>query len=582
MQIKKTFVLIVGIFGWISTLPAQDLGTEVINVVKPYTPSVSDAEKLLDTPPLMDSLSIEKKPVNYSIQSVPVASTFVPDKGRATQVQRKKAEKIFDNYASIGVGNYTRVFAELYSNFEISRNENFDIFLRHNSAQGGIKEVELDDKFYATTLDVAYHVRERDQEYQIGLGLLQQVYNWYGLPDLYQEIYPDPALYGVFIDQIDPTHSYFGAQAQARAHFYESVFSGGNIQLGYFGDSQESSEIHLVVQPEFVFDLSGLDVGVDVDIDYLNGKSERMAFENQSVDYEYGLLKIGGAPYVRLYGEDYELKLGAKLVLGNYTKNSQSDFYIYPNVTASYNLSGDAVIVYGGVGGDLDNHTYRSFTQENPFIAPGNIIAPTDRALDAHAGLRGKFSEIVSYDVRVTYKQEKNKPYYRHIWSETNFNNQGFAYGNSFGISYDHVNTFGFYGELKAALHSNYDLGVNLNFWGYDTELTPTLYNLPTIKAAIFATGNFTEQFYGGANLYFVGERKDRLEMFTDFGTLNSEEVTLESYFDVNLNFGYHINDQLSVFVKGNNLLGKTYEKWLFTPVMGFQVLGGLTYKFDW
>lgn len=582
MQIKKTFVLLVGMVGLVTTIQAQDLGTEVINVVKPYTPSVSDAEKLLDTPPVMDSLTLAKKPVSYGIQSVPVASTFVPDKGRATQVERKKAEKIFDNYASIGVGNYTRIFAELYSNFEISRSENFDIFLRHNSAQGGIKEVDLADKFYVTTLDAAYHSRERDSDYQIGLGLLHQVYNWYGLPDLYKEFYPDPALYAAFINPIDPTHSYFGVQAQARAHFYESVFSGGNVQLGYFGDSYDSSEIHLVVQPQFVFDLSGLDVGVDVDIDYLNGTSERMTIDNQTVTYEYGVMKLGGAPYVRLYGEDYELKLGAKLVFGSDTKNSQSDLYIYPHVTASYNLSGDAVIVYGGVGGDLDNHTYRKFTQENPFVAPGRTIAPTDRALDAHAGLRGKFSENVSYDVRVSYAQEKNKPYFRHIWGETFSENKGYTYGNSFGVSYDNVTTFGFYGELKAALTSDYDLGVNLNFWGYDTEFTPTLYNMPTIKAAIFATGNFTDRFFGGANLYFVGERKDRLEMVTDFGNLFSEEVTLDSYFDVNLNFGYHINDQLSVFVKGNNLLGKSYEKWLFTPVMGVQVLGGLTYKFDW
>ena len=39
---------------------------------------------------------------------------------------------------------------------------------------------------------------------------------------------------------------------------------------------------------------------------------------------------------------------------------------------------------------------------------------------------------------------------------------------------------------------------------------------------------------------------------------------------------------KLSVFVKGNNLLGDNYEKWVDFPVQGIQFLGGVTYKFNY
>ena len=67
----------------LATTQAQDdeLGTETVTVVRSYTPTVSDAYKIKSLPDLNDSIVTQKKPVQYSIFSVPVASTFTPAKG---------------------------------------------------------------------------------------------------------------------------------------------------------------------------------------------------------------------------------------------------------------------------------------------------------------------------------------------------------------------------------------------------------------------------------------------------------------------------------------------------------------------
>jgi len=129
----------------------ENIGTEVVNVVKPYTPSISDAFKVKETPTLDDEETSKKENIQYNIFSFPVASTFAPAKGKAANVDKSPEEKIFSNYLTLGAGNYGTVNAELFVTENISNTDYFGGMLRHNSSQGGIKDIYLDDKFYNTS-----------------------------------------------------------------------------------------------------------------------------------------------------------------------------------------------------------------------------------------------------------------------------------------------------------------------------------------------------------------------------------------------------------------------------------------------
>ena len=68
----------------------KNIGTEVVNVVKPYTPTISDAFKVKETPIMGDDDNTQKKHIEYNIFSFPVASTFTPAKGKAAGVESVK------------------------------------------------------------------------------------------------------------------------------------------------------------------------------------------------------------------------------------------------------------------------------------------------------------------------------------------------------------------------------------------------------------------------------------------------------------------------------------------------------------
>ena len=89
------------------------LGTKVIDIVKSYSPSIADAYKPREANPPKDSVTVAKKVINYTIYSVPVASTFIPDKGKASRINSEnKKESLYDSYISLGIGNYTTLFAD--------------------------------------------------------------------------------------------------------------------------------------------------------------------------------------------------------------------------------------------------------------------------------------------------------------------------------------------------------------------------------------------------------------------------------------------------------------------------------------
>jgi len=571
-SIKRSLILISILSGGILFAQDKPLGSETVIVVKPYTPSVNDAFKIKETPSLGDSVRLEKKPVKYSIFSVPVASTFTPSKGRATTVERAKRVKLFDNYVTLGFGTYSSILAEFYSNFEVSKSDNFGVFLTHNSSQGGIENVRLDDKFYDTELNLNYNSKNRKSSWNTELGLQHQLFNWYGLPEGMN--FSDEMVRG-----IDPQQNYYSAYVGGNLELYDSFFEKASAKYRYFGDSFSSAENHLKADGTFEVDIAGELITTKLTADVLNGKFDR-GFDN-TAQIDYNLMNFGITPSLLILRDDLTVNLGASFVYALDTENNDNSFYIYPQIQASYRMAGEYFIPYAGLEGSLEQNTYYEFAQENPYVSPTLNITPTDKTYNAYIGAKGKLSNSIAYNLRGSYESEINKALFVHNLRSTS-NSEGYSYGNSFETVYDDVNTLSFFGEINVDIKRNFRLGMNATYFNYSPEIEEEVWNFPEFKASILADYQITEKWFAGANLFFTGERFDREEILVGGDALSSRIVTLESFVDLNLNAGYRFNDQLSIFVKGNNLLDDSYQRWSNYPVLGIQVLAGATYKFDW
>jgi outer membrane receptor protein involved in Fe transport len=296
---------------------------------------------------------------------------------------------------------------------------------------------------------------------------------------------------------------------------------------------------------------------------------------------KYTYTNVGAHPSFRVNRDEWTIDLGvaAFYSMGKLDSESDSKLFLYPAVNASVKVVGDLMVFYAGAEGGLDQNSYRDFTNQNPFVAPILPIAPTDRQYDIFAGLKGKLASGVSYNVRGSYTSEKGKPLLR-VNDFDGGSIGDYDYGNSFGVVYDDVKTIGFFGEIKADFSKNVTFVANATVNSYSTDVEKEAWNLPMLKIGSTIDVDITKKWYAGAQVFFVGERKDFQTVSTAFDAA-PETVTLKSYFDANAHVGYKHNDRLTGFLKLNNLANQQYRKWVNYPVQGIQVLLGASYKFD-
>lgn len=571
--------LFAGLQGAFAQKKDENIGTEVVNVVKPYTPTISDAFKVKETPTLEDEDNTKKEEIKYNIFSFPVASTFTPAKGRAASVDKAKQEKLYKNYATLGIGNYGTLNAELFVTENLNRNEYVGGMLRHLSSQGGINDLLLDDKFYNTSLDLTYGNQQKDYSWNVDAGYQHQIYNWYGLRNDFANDLADPQDRRDLINSIDPQQTYQNIYLGGRISVKESIFKEASLKFNHFSDAFGSSENRFYVKPAIGLDISGNKINANFIIDYLGGSFEKDY--SGTTDIKYGYTNIGIQPSFIYQQDDLTVNLGAGLFYSMDNENSDNKFFVYPQVTATYRIVGDVMIAYAGAEGSLKQNSYRDFTQENFFVSPTLGIAPTDQKYDVYVGLKGKIANNVSFNIRGSYKNEDQKAMFlSNPYNNENPNKEGYAFGNSFSVVYDNVKTISFFGELKADFSKNVSFGVSGTFSSYKTDELAEAWNLPQLQIAANLDFNITEKWYAGTSLFFVGERKDVFS-YTSLLRNETETVNLDSYFDLNAHVGYKYNDRLTAFLKANNLTSQDYQKWLNYPVQGIQVMAGASYKFD-
>lgn len=573
-------ILFLSFWGTVLAQETDDIGTETVTVVKPYSPTVSDAFKLKSTPNLNDSIVLQKKKINYSIFSVPVASTFTPAKGKASRVKKTPAPTLYNSYASVGLGNFNNALVDLYTSREFNRGEDLlDFGFSHHSSRGDIETTPLEADFYNTKFDVSYAKKDRDMEWGADLGLQHQLYNWYGIEN--------GAFDDATVTSIDERQNYFNAEAKAHLNLEDSFFKKGNILLRRFWDATESGENRVVIKPTIELPITEELVTINTKLDYVNGNFKNASLNNTVNDGEinYSHFQAGVNPSLLILRDDLTLNLGANLVYGLDTENNDSNFYIYPAVTASYRLLDETVIAYGGLEGELKQNSYYDFVEENPYVSPTLSILPTDQQYEGYLGLKGQLLSNVSYNLKGSYTAENRRPLF--LLNPQNLvrdDEKGYFYGNSFQVFYDDVKTLGIFGELNIDVNRNFTLGINAEFYDYDTETDNPAWNLPSVKGSLFMDYQIDKQWYLGANLFYVGEREDLVSTAvasTPPNLFPSTIVTLDSFFDANAHVGYRFNEQLSVFVKASNIANNDYQRWANFRVQGFQALAGVSYKFD-
>lgn len=558
----------------------DNIGTEVVNVVKPYAPTISDAFKVKEVPVITNDENAKKEIVKYSILPFPVASTFSPSKGNAQGVEKSKQERLFKNYATFGIGNYGSLNAELYVNEDLNNNEYIGGMFRHNSSQGEIKDVMLENSYYDTKIDLIYGVNRQEMTWDVKLGYQNQIYNWYGLPaEFGNTLTFEESL--ALVNGIDPQQSYNTITAGSSLAFEEAFVTDVKLDFTHFSDAYSSAENRFLIAPTFKFDVMDEAIKTKVFVDYVDGSFKKDYSGTNTADIKYGFTNLGIVPSFVMRRDDWTIDIGAGLVYSMGKDNSSNKFYVYPSVTASYNLVSDLMVFYTGAIGNLKQNSYKDFVDGNPYVSPTLGIKPINEMYDFHIGLKGKLASTVSYDVKASFLQDENKALFKsNDYTEIN-TNANYAFGNSFQVVYDDMTIMNLYGEIKADLVKGVTVEADVTISSYNNKSQAEAWNLPELQLNGKVDFMITEKWFSGVNLFYVGERKDQQLNTDNVYTVLPEPITLDGYFDLNANIRYKHNERFTAFLKANNILNNENQRWMNFPAQGFQVMAGANFKFD-
>ena len=546
---------------------SQDtIDTQVVTIVKPYTPKISDAFKLKQVPS-MGSSETPQKLVKYTIFSIPVASTFTPAKGTSVSLDKLKKEKLFQNYASLGYGNYGTILGNVYLNHRLGRGERIGGYIEHHSSQGGIDGLQLEDDFSKNSIQVNYVKSLKTLVWNTDARFQRQAVNWYGLPfDT--------------MTSLDSKQVYSTIELGSDVQFTEGVLKSGEIHLRRFSDAYNSEEYHFTGKTNFQFDLLDSPIISTVKVDYLKG---RFAKNYNGLDAQnYGNIQFSVAPNYQYIQGDLTVLAGFNAYYVMDSEQNKNNFYIYPNIEASYAVVNSIVLAYAGIKGDLYQNTYFDFAQKNPFVSPTLEIHPSSTPYKVFVGTKGKLSQTIGYDLKGSFSREQNIALFRthsiqNLSAPNNYNQ-----GNSFAIVYDDVDVFNVSGAIEIDMNQKLNVRLKGDLYKFTSDEEPTAWNLPEFETSLFLDYQFSDKLAMSVNLFYWGSRQDT----TNFeGLLTTESivpnVTLDSFLDANVQITYEITNQFGAFIKVNNIANNSYNRWNHYPVQGFQILAGVSYKFD-
>jgi len=553
----------VTVFGQVK--PKKDnLRTENITVIKTFNPTINDAFKI-QTPVSSDDDEKKSKKVSiFRIKSVPVASTFVPIKAKSIAVKRERKKLPPQNYASLAGGNFGNAEAEVFMSYLAGKDAMFSALLLHQSSQGGIDNIRVDDFYYDTDLQLSYEKQDRKTPWGLFFQAQHQLYNWYGIPKKL-------TLSDSQLNSIDPNHTFVDVNIGGDITLNTPIIKGLDTQIRYFFDDYNSSEVNFTATPHFNFDVDKYNLDLPVELDVLAGSFNP---ENFITETKYQIVNLGIKPSVLLNYYDVDFKLGVSGFVSADTENSKTSFYVYPNILATYQLKNTGISVFGGLTGGLKQNTYHNASTNNLFVAPTLVLTPTSEQYNLHAGVQGSFNSQLSYQVKASYNSEQDKALYQRL-GNLNIGTEvvNFGFNNAFGYVYADVNTGTLTGDLSCNITDHYRISLSASFFTYNTKGQLEAWNLPQVKTTLRGNYNFDEKLNFETSIFFIGTQKD-------FDSITNSAVEVDSIFDVNIGANYSITENWKAFIKGKNITNQNYERWLDYPVQSAQGLIGIRYLF--
>lgn len=502
-------------------------------------------EKLPTLPTPSSNSNFTFEPRNYVVQTEASDITATP----AQKQFPKKREELFPGFARLGYGNYSAPIIEGRYNLWEDGDYNVGAHLKHEGFYtgpiGGRNSGENFTNFAAN----GNLFKDFFQLYG-GLSYDRHKLNFYGYD-------PENPLLENFIPGQNTLQTFKLNAGISDLDKLQGLNYDAKVGLRGFNDQYVASENEVFVGIHTDYWLNEK-MSSSIDLDLSLTRPQDVNYSDISRNY------FSIRPMFEYRDEQLEIKVGANIVVENdITTNKRSDFHVYPNVYAGYQLQ-DEVGVFVSFAGDVHRKTYLDFVQENPFLGPSSSLLNTVQRYKVTAGAKGTLIETLTYEAGVSYGRFRNMHFFNNSVSDS----------LRFEILFDgETQVLNYFAKVGYKKSEWYFGSFGVDYFQYTTSELQGALHRPSVELKWNNNIRPTEKWLLQFNLMAMGG-------IQVFETASENLTTLPTILDLQLKADYKITERISAFAVGNNLLNKTNQRFLNYPVRGIQGILGATVRF--
>ncbi len=466
---------------------------------------------------------------------------------RPLTIKTSPLPPVRNGYAKIGYGNYQTPFLEASYGSGRSDEASYNLYLRHRSSgTGPVDKENSGDSESIISFDGSYYLNEAT--FLSGLSYKLDGYTFYGY---------DPSLDVAKDDILQNLHSInlFG-KIEKNSPDNKTDYSA-EVVFDYVQDKLGATEA------DFGLNLFGrypvndnMSVDVIADLYLINRKDVLIPSYNRT------FIRI--KPYVNYINDRVHVDLGLSTVMENDTIGDEKSLRIFPYFHVDFRAS-DILNVYGGYRGDVDKWTLKSYLNQNRYLESNVDVFNQVRGFDFYAGAEGQFGNSWKYSVEADLVYFKNAAYFTNNVSDS----------TKFDILYD--TGTGSQNKIIGSLGYDISKKVNVTFSAqhnfYSTETVDEAWHKPSYII------EFQSSFLVGDKFKITADA-DLMGGIKALNINSGETISLDPITNIDLGLQYIISGRASIYVNAYNLLGKSYQRYLYYGSRELQWIAGLSLSF--
>ncbi len=450
-----------------------------------------------------------------------------------------------NNYVKGAAGSFGTVLGEAYVNTGSDQALQAGAFFKHLSQQGD------QDRQQFSTQQLGIFGRTVSDVYSLSGKLMYDRRStfFYGYnPVSSATVSMDKQRFGTIIGQVDLMNNYSESSTLDYAL---------NLKGYQFNNIDNGSESTFILGGSVNKAMNLLNIGLNASADFTAIKDDA---------YKMGNSILRANPYVKLQGKGFLLNIGANIVQ-EFGDKSRTN--IFPAVSAEIPVVTDYAILFGGVDGDVLKTSLRDLSLENPYLSKNILINNSVEKMNIYAGIKGNAGAEFGYKVMGFYKT---------VDDLLLFVNNPTAI-NRFDAVYDSGNSkiFGLNGQVNVKASEVLSVTGRAEIYNYELKNEKEAWFKPTLRVTSNARFDLNEKVILDGELLFQGETSARTP-----GPASAPVtvVKVKSFMDISAGAEYRVNNKFGVFLRANNLLGKSYQKYLYYSKLGLTLFGGVNYSF--